>query len=350
LLSLRRSIKSIVAFFFYYSGIFAFYKRFFIKGKITILMFHRVSDTFFDVSLLIKRETFEECMKYITQSYHVITMDFLSQDFDKWENIPDDSIVITFDDGWIDFHDTAYPVLSRLKIPATVYLTTGFVSSECSYWQERLNSLLTPILANKKVLLEKGNIVSTPEINLKLKDLVSKSDGKPIIFKFIDYLKKFTNDIILKTISELEAFLKEQSIMISDGEHRSFVNWDEVNSINEPDISFGSHTVNHPILTNEQTDIVENEISKSKEIIEKETGRGVLHFCYPNGNYNDELRRIVSESYKSACTTRAGFVSQYSDIYALNRIGINEEMISGWRGNFSKYVFMFSLFIESIRK
>ena len=320
------------------------------KGKVTILMFHRVSDTFFDVSLLIKRETFEECMKYITESYHVITMDFLSQNFDKWENIPDDSVVITFDDGWIDFHDTAYPVLSRLKIPATVYLTTGFVSSECSYWQERLNSLLTPILANKKVLLEKVNIVSTPEINLKLKDLISKSDGKPIIFKFIDYLKKFTNDIILKTISELEAFLEEQTITISEDEHRSFVNWDEVNGINKPDISFGSHTVNHPILTNEQTDIVENEISKSKEIIEKETGRDVIHFCYPNGNYNEEIRKVVSGSYKSACTTRAGFVSRGSDIYALNRIGINQEMVSGWRGNFSKYVFTLSLFLESIKK
>jgi peptidoglycan/xylan/chitin deacetylase (PgdA/CDA1 family) len=104
------------------------------KGKVTILMFHRVADIFFDISLLVKRKTFEECMKYVAQSYPVISMDFLSQNFDKWERIPNDSFVISFDDGWIDFHDTAYPILSRLKIPATVYLTTGFVSSKCSYW------------------------------------------------------------------------------------------------------------------------------------------------------------------------------------------------------------------------
>ncbi len=65
MLGLRRGIKFIVAFFFYYSGIFAFYKSFLIKGKVAILMFHRVTDSFFDVSLLIKRETFEECMKYM---------------------------------------------------------------------------------------------------------------------------------------------------------------------------------------------------------------------------------------------------------------------------------------------
>jgi peptidoglycan/xylan/chitin deacetylase (PgdA/CDA1 family) len=320
------------------------------KGKVTILMFHRVTDTFYDVSLLIKRKSFEECLKYITQSCPVISMDFLSQNFDKWKNIPDDSFVVTFDDGWIDFHDTAYPILSRLKIPATVYLTTGFVSSKCSYWQERLNNLLSPILANKKRFLEKDNIISMPEVDLKLKNLISKSEDTQIVFDFIGYLKEFPHDITLKAISDLEEFLKKYSIMISKDEHRSFVNWDEVNSINESDISFGSHTINHPILTNEQTDVIEDEINTSKEIIEKETGRGVAHFCYPNGNYNDEIRRVVSGSYKSACTTRSGFVSKNSDIYSLNRIGINEEMVSGWRGHFSKYVFTLSLFLESIRQ
>ncbi|MCP4255715.1 MAG: polysaccharide deacetylase family protein [Candidatus Scalindua sp.] len=320
------------------------------KGKVTILMFHRVTDSFFDVSLLIKRETFEECMKYVVQNHSVISLGFLAQNFDKWKKIPDGSYVITFDDGWIDFHDTAYPILSRLKIPATVYLTTGFVSSKCSYWQEQLNNLLIPILANKKMFLEKDNIISTPEIRLKLNNLISKSEDTQAVFKFIDYLKGFTQDIISKIISELEEFLKEHAIMIGEVDHRSFIRWDEVNSINEPEISFGSHTVSHPILTNEQTDVVEDEICRSKEIIEKETGRDVFHFCYPNGNYNDEIKKNVSGSYNSACTTNAGFVSKNSDIYALNRIGINEEMVTDWRGNFSKYVFTLSLFLESIRK
>ena len=107
------------------------------NGKVTILMFHRVTDTFFDISLLVKQKTFEDCMKFIAQSHPVISMDFLIQNFDKWKEIPDDSFVITFDDGWIDFHDVAYPILSKSEIPATVYLTTGFASSKCNYWQER---------------------------------------------------------------------------------------------------------------------------------------------------------------------------------------------------------------------
>lgn len=313
-------------------------------------MFHRVTDAFFDASLLVKRKTFEECMKYVAQSHPIISMDFLMQNFDKWETIPDDSFVITFDDGWIDFHDTAYPILSRLKVPATVYLTTGFVSSTCSYWQERLNNLLLPILENKKVFLKKDNIISMPEINLKLKDLISRSEGVPVIFKFIDYLKEFSHDKVLKTIADLEVHLKEHSINSTENGQRLFVTWNELKSINNPEISFGSHTVNHMVLTNEQTNVVKDEINTSKEIIEKETGRNVTHFCYPNGNYNGKIKRTVSKSYKSACTTNSGFVSKTSDIYALNRIGINEEMVAGWRGNFSKYVFTFSLFLESIRK
>ena len=146
------------------------------NGKVTILMFHRVTDTFFDISLLVKQKTFEDCMKFIAQSHPVISMDFLIQNFDKWKEIPDDSFVITFDDGWIDFHDFAYPILNKSKIPAMIYLTTGFVSSKCRYWQKRLNNLLTQILANKKVFSKKDNIISIPEINLKLKDLISKSE------------------------------------------------------------------------------------------------------------------------------------------------------------------------------
>ena len=348
--NLRRSVKFIVAIIFYYSGIFIFYKRFIMNGKVTILMFHRVTDTFFDISLLVKQKTFEECMKYITQSYPVISMDFLIQNFDKWKNIPDDSFVITFDDGWIDFHDVAYPILSKLKIPATIYLTTGFVSSECSYWQKRLNNLLIHVLTNRNIFLKTDNIISIPEIDFKLRDLILKSEVTQIIFKFIDYLKKFTHDKILKTISDLEESLKEHSIMISEDKHRSFVNWDEINSMKNSKISFGSHTVNHMILTNEQPDVAREEISKSREVIEKKTGRNVIHFCYPNGNYNDGVKRIVSKSYKSACTTNSSFVSKDSDIYSLNRIGINEEMITDWKGNFSKYVFTLSMFLESIRQ
>ncbi|MBS1259208.1 MAG: hypothetical protein MAG551_02275 [Candidatus Scalindua arabica] len=89
--------------------------------------------------------------------------------------------------------------------------------------------------------------------------------------------------------SDLEDYLKEHSIMISEDEHRSFVSWDEINSMpalssdgKDSRISFGSYTVNHSILTNEKTNVVENEICKSKEIIEKECDRNMIYILPVN--------------------------------------------------------------------
>jgi len=85
-----------------------------------------------------------------------------------------------------------------------------------SYWQ-------------KITLLSKGNIISIPEINLKPKYLVLKSEEITVTFKFIDYLKKSTHDKMLETITDLEAFLERHSIKINSNKERSFVNREELN-------------------------------------------------------------------------------------------------------------------------
>jgi len=135
--------------------------------------------------------------------------------------------------------------------------------------------------------------------------------------------------------------LEDCPTKLSDKRKDFFLPWDG--------ISFCPHTVNHANLTTESLETANEEIVKSGKIIEDKTDMKAKHFCYPNGRWNNNIRNIVKGPYSSACTTRSGFVSNNSDIYALNRIGINEEMATDWNGNFSKYMFTFSIFIESLK-
>jgi peptidoglycan/xylan/chitin deacetylase (PgdA/CDA1 family) len=91
-------------------------------------------------------------------------------------------------------------------------------------------------------------------------------------------------------------------------------------------IEFGSHTVNHPILTKIGSDQAKYEISQSKKEIETKIGKAVLHFSYPNGersDFDERIQRFVKDSnYISACSTINGTNTLKDDVFSLKRRAI----------------------------
>ena len=96
--------------------------------------------------------------------------------------------------------------------------------------------------------------------------------------------------------------------------------WEELASLDTSLITIGSHTVNHPMLTQLDVDDARMEIVESRRRLEEKLGRAVEFFCYPAGAYSDPVITCVRECYRAAVTTDPGFVRTGDDRHLLRRV------------------------------
>lgn len=97
------------------------------KNQAIILMYHSISDSknFFSVA----PKEFERQIEWlIEKKYNIVSLEKLLE-FLKNKSIPPRTVVITFDDGYQDNYLTAYPLLKKFKIPATIFISTDMVST-----------------------------------------------------------------------------------------------------------------------------------------------------------------------------------------------------------------------------
>ena len=61
----------------------------------------------------------------------------------KDDDLPENAIAVTFDDGYRDNYLNAFPILKRYSVPATIFLATGVIGSERSLWHDEIFGLLS---------------------------------------------------------------------------------------------------------------------------------------------------------------------------------------------------------------
>lgn len=87
-------------------------------------------------------------------------------------------------------------------------------------------------------------------------------------------------------------------------EGHDVINNNNVYYIKKMGMEIGAHTLSHPVLTELHPDIVFKELTESKKMLEDKLGEPVLSFCYPKGEFNNEVRSLVVEAgYRLARTT-----------------------------------------------
>lgn len=147
-------IKIIGFFYYIFLKLFRKIRNYFLPTAY-ILLYHRVANSKQDPhDLCVSPENFASQMKYIKNNFIPISLETLVDDI-KNKRVKNNSIVITFDDGYVDNFKEALPILRENKIPATVFVTSGKIDSEGDFfWNEKIDENEKGRAMNSEELIE----------------------------------------------------------------------------------------------------------------------------------------------------------------------------------------------------
>ncbi|MCK4385807.1 MAG: polysaccharide deacetylase family protein, partial [candidate division Zixibacteria bacterium] len=208
-----------------------------------------------------------------------------------------------------------------------------------TFWPEQVISILKSEKNLKEKLKNLSDEIYPSVIQDYLDDLVEcKKPYLDVLTDLIEHLKYLTEVKREVIIDDLKKRMKPSSELFSD--NPSLLNWEEIGILEKNYISFGSHSINHPILTQLDKTEAKKEIFDSKKEIEKKLGGPVLAFAYPNGDLNDWVKDLVKQAgYLGAVALGAGLNDGHTDVFSLNRRNIHESSSAGPKGRFSKSLF-----------
>ncbi len=211
---------------------------------------------------------------------------------------------------------------SKTNKKGLTILTYHSISNEIE-----LDETVTPEEFEKQLQYIKENykVISLEEaVEYLQTDIEKLSDS--IVITFDDgYSDNYHNAYPLLKKHSFPATIFLISDLVND-KGRKYLSRLQIGEMKSNNISFGSHTISHRILTGLENEEIIKEIKGSKDILESQIGNRIDSFAYPVGtrsDFDDAITEIVKEyKYTCACSNVYGMNDENSDTFALKRIGI----------------------------
>ncbi len=260
------------------------------RNQPKVLMYHRFSEK--KAGLEVSAATFEQQLKIIKHNFNPMTLADLASYREKNLSTPVNAVVITVDDGYRDFYEVAYPLLAHYKIPATFFVTTGFINGDIWLWPDQVDWILTHKQSNEKVVL------AGREFDLS-------QPAKVLWWPIVGHFLQIPDAQRIEALTLLEQRSNIELPKVAPQAY-SAVNWTQLAEMQNNGIEIGGHTVNHPSLGAMTTEDARREIFQSYTDITHELGERPRTFCYPNGqpsDYSEDIKNIVRESPYLAAVT-----------------------------------------------
>ena len=306
-----------------------------------ILMYHRVANLDSDPwSLAVKPKNFAEHLQIIQKHGYPLHLKKLRKKLSDRHPI-NRSIVVTFDDGYVDNFYNAKPLLEKYDIPATFFVTTSVIGYKNEYWWDRLG----------RILLQPGILPESINLDIRGKAYqwklgVAANYSEMDLFKNRHWrihdepnngptsrhelYREIYQILLCLNVHERDQVLDDLHVKLSDAseycESNRQINHEELIALDREDlIEVGAHTVTHPYLSELPTALQKAEITNSKDQLEDKLGHTVTSFAYPHGNYNSKTVSLVKEAgFKCACSCKYKRVKPNNNLFLLPRVAVED--------------------------
>jgi len=218
--------------------------------------------------------------------------------------------LITFDDGFRNNLLHAAPILTSMGIPALFNVCTGHVGTDRMLWSDEII----------------GQVLSWPEPSMPLPNTGARlllSDDRSECLTLADRLvqrcKRIPHTALL---AYLEA-LRRRNRLAPGNDGTAFMSWDEVRQMKKRGFDIGSHTVDHPVLTQIPASEIAAQMTNSKRELEHQLGSECSCIAYPNGGPSDVSPAVTAAArvagYTFGFTVSGGMSTVNDDALALDR-------------------------------
>lgn len=294
--------------------------------KVTIVMYHYVRDmarTKYPDLKALDSKAFKKQIQYFLSYYSVIRMEELIGAVTEKKELPENALLLTFDDGYRDHFEFVFPILQKLGIQGSFFVPVGAVSEHKMLEVNKIHFILASVSDKERIRADirllmhtyrrKYALKSEEEYVRGLRTEECRYDTKEVVYikrmlqrELPEKFRTLVTDFLFqKYVSESESsFAKEL-----------YLNADQVKRMREAGMYIGSHGYNHYWMNTLSLKRQQEEIKKSLAFLQ---GLGCSQkpfaFCYPYGAHNDALLKVLTKAGCAvAVTTRVAVADIVSD-------------------------------------
>jgi peptidoglycan/xylan/chitin deacetylase (PgdA/CDA1 family) len=253
-----------------------------VARRLLVLCYHNVSASWISPYEDGARH-FERQLRAVRSAGHVVPLGPAARSLTAGEGLPARAVAISFDDGYRDNLEVAAPILERLGLPATFFLTPGVLSGEVRPWWEVLGQAWSDAPEPRP-----GAPLDGLCEELKLKSLEERDSA------------------VATLVAELAPPRRHDPAQL-------FLDWDGARALVQRGFEIGSHTMSHPLLSRETPEEQHRQLSESKRQLDERLGIAVDMLAYPNG------RAIDFDEHTEVAAAASGYTHAFTSIFGWNR-------------------------------